>query len=94
MAMASGLEPRTGAKTPRATWAHSMKRHIDQGEDDVGGDDGTAAAEEPVEAATEKECDSGADQRPAEEAHRGAGEVEEMAEGEDVGVGIFVEEVG
>ena len=55
---------------------------------------GAAAAEEPVEAAAEKESDGGADQRPAEKAHGCAGEVEEVAEREDVGVGIFREEIG
>src|SRR5580704_19025238 len=65
-----------------------------ESEDDVGGCYRAAAAQEPVEAAAEEEGDGCADEWPAEEAHGGAGEIEEVAEGEDVGVGIFVEEVG
>jgi len=47
-----------------------------QGEDDVCGEDRTATAENPVEAAAEEERDGSADQGPAEKAHRGAGEIE------------------
>ncbi len=69
-------------------------------EDEDHGDEGpvcgldlAAAAEEPVEQRAEEKSEGGADERAAEKAHGVAAEIEYVAEGEGVEIGIFVEQV-
>jgi len=63
------------------------------GEGPVRGVNFAAAAEIPVEQSADQKGQRSADERPAKEAHGVAGEIEHVAEGESVEIGIFVEQV-